>query len=125
MLVRLAPAMKRRPRQILVGACVITEKPIERLQSPGSRREAASQRSLQVDVSFQQRRQCRRKQRSGGHGRTRLPALPLRGTASETPRKSPVAKRRYMEVLSAVRCPRMSPMVLRGVLLFSRCTASE
>ena len=41
------------------------------------------------------------------------------GMGSETSRKSPVASRRYTDVLSAVRWPRMSPIVLSGVPFLS------
>jgi hypothetical protein len=44
---------------------------------------------------------------------------PSAGTGSETSRKSPVASRRYTDVLSALRWPRMSPIVFRGVPFLS------
>ena len=56
MLLRSTPALKRRLCQILVCACVITEEPIQRLQSPSGCCEAASQGSFQGDVSFKYRR---------------------------------------------------------------------
>jgi hypothetical protein len=103
MLVSSTPALECGPCQILVGTRVITEKTIQRLQSPGGGREPASQRPFQVHILLKHRRERRRKQWGGGHGRTPLTAVPLPGTESETPRKSPVARRRYIDVLSAVR----------------------
>jgi hypothetical protein len=47
----------------------------------------------------------------------------LPGTVRATSRKSAVAKRRYMDVLSAVRCPRMSPIVFNGMPFFKRWSA--
>src|SRR5580700_622153 len=124
-LLRSAPTLKSRRSQVFVHAGLLMKKAIQRLQRPGRRRETASQGPLQSDVSIEDRCQCRKKRRGCGHGRTAFTALPLPGTASETSRRSPVANRRYIDVLSAVRCPRMSPIVLSGVPFLSRWTANE
>src|SRR5438034_10315375 len=58
-------------------------------------------------------RQRRRKRRLPFHGRTsRCPGI--LGTERATSRRSSVANRRYVTVLSAHRWPRISPMVLRS-----------
>ena len=122
-----APCLKRNGVQIGVLCSVAAQKAVQRLQSAGRSVEPSSQRALQIDIARKDRRKRRRE-----HGRERRSAsfhcnssLPLfiPGTGRATSRKSSVANRRYMEVLSAVRCPRMSPIVFSEVPFFKRCAA--
>ena len=99
----------------------VLEKSVQRFKSTGLGVEALAQGPLQIHVTLQNgRKQRRERSRCSGHRCSSFTWQSLPGTGRETSRKSPVASRRYADVLAAERCPRMSPMVLRGVPFFRR-----
>src|SRR6516225_5515299 len=108
--VLVTPCLKRGGIQVRI--LVLVEESVQRLQRARGKIETAAQSPLQIDIPGEDGRQARQKHR----GEDRLascqhrPSLPLcrPGTARATSRKSPVANRRYTDVLSAVRWPRMS-----------------
>src|SRR3954451_818949 len=121
MFVGVAPCLKRGGIQIAI--VLIAQESIQALQRTSRGIETTSQSLLQIDIpsedGCQARRKLRRENRTAAcHHFFSFRRCGPPGTARDTSRKSPVANRRYMDVLSAVRCPRMSPMVLRGVPFF-------
>src|SRR5258708_7614579 len=103
----------------------IMEEPVQRLQSPRGGCEAASERPLKIHVPREDGSEHGQERWGTRHDRTPFTGWLFPGIASETSRRSLVARRRYIDVLSAVRCPRMSPMVFSEVPFFRRWTASE
>jgi len=121
--VGVTPRLKRGSIQVRVLCALVAEEPIQGLQRSGWKIETPPQSPLQIHIPSEDGRQARRKHRGERRGSFHhCPSFPARppGTASATSRRSPVANRRYMDVASAVRCPRMSPMVLRGVPFLRR-----
>ena len=126
MLLCMAPSLESSNIQVWVRTGLVAEESIQRLESASRNIETPAQGLLQTHVPCKDRRERGGKPSSRRRHRWSSFALhPLPGTGRGTSRKSSVASRKYVDVLSAERCPRMSPMVLREVPLLRRWTATE